>query len=355
MKTNAVSSVFSVLQPVGGLQVSYAGQDLRSSRQALWVINATVTNNGSSGIKKADYDDAKPFSVDVLDGQIVEAPVISSENKYLEENLKANVTANRIVFSPVIFEPKDSYNLRILVLGPEGQVPSLKAEGKIAGVQQITYATPDSPNASTSVWKQITQADALWVHFARAIVYFFGSIFTVVLLALLVVAIMSPFQTFKAWRTKEQRTRRVKDYRQGENMGWEDRAISEIYIERGTPALVELKGLIEKSARRISMLNEVEPINKDGQFNDVIKRATPFYPSPLRDDLSARGLLSFDGVYPKWANGVDAALQNISEHLSIDLKELISKHPMKADLNYFDRTVFEAARAMGDSATKTQG
>lgn len=74
VKTEAVSSVFSVLQPVGGLQISYGGQDLRSSRQALWVLNAVISNDGTAGIRKADYDDSAPFSISVLGGQIVETP-----------------------------------------------------------------------------------------------------------------------------------------------------------------------------------------------------------------------------------------------------------------------------------------
>lgn len=59
VKTEAISPVLSILKPVGGLSISYAGQDLRNSGKTLWVVTATISNDGSAGIKKTDYDDKK--------------------------------------------------------------------------------------------------------------------------------------------------------------------------------------------------------------------------------------------------------------------------------------------------------
>lgn len=322
VKTEAVSSVFSVLQPVGGLQVSYAGSDLRSSRQSLWVISAVISNDGATVIRKADYDEATPFSISILGGQIVEAPTITSENSYLQNNLKPRVISNRIIFSPIIFEPKDIFRLRILVLGPEGSIPSLKADAKIAGLQGIRYATPDAPNANKSTWQMITQADALWIQPIRFFVYMFGGLLSIGVMGLAINSIAIPFTTFSSWRAKKLRTKNVKDYRQGENMDWEDRALSEIYIEHGDAALGQIKNFIDKSNKRLALLEQVGHANNEGQLDEIIKQATPFFATQLRDELTKRGLLSFEGIRPKWVGGIQNALLNICTFLSLDLESI---------------------------------
>jgi hypothetical protein len=40
IETLGIASVFNVTQQVGGLQISYGGEDLRSTQKSLWVINA---------------------------------------------------------------------------------------------------------------------------------------------------------------------------------------------------------------------------------------------------------------------------------------------------------------------------
>ena len=335
IKTEAISAVFSVLQSVGGLQVSYAGQDLRSSRQALWVISAVISNNGTAVIRKADYDNVTPFSVSVMGGQIVEIPVITSESTYLQESLKPNVVSNRIIFSPVILEPKDSFRLRILVLGPEQSPPSLKAEGKIAGLQAFSYATPDAPYASRSIWQMATQADVFWIQFLRLPIYFLACLIFLIVIGIASAVVAQQASTFRNWRAKRQRLRSISDYRQGENMVWEDRALSEIYIEFGEEALGKIKKLLDKTNKRLILIKQLEPINQNGNFDTLVKHATSFYRSKLLDELEKRKLLLFDGIYPKWASGVPNALQNISTFLSLDL-ESIAKVVARKDISFED-------------------
>ena len=113
-------------------------------------------------------------------------------------------------------------------------------------------------------------------------------------------------------------------------MGWEDRALSEIYIERGEKGLGKVKALIDRSNKRLVLIDKLSSINTDGQLDEIIKDATTFYASPLREELMQSGLLSFDGIRPKWAEGVQNALKNISVFLSIDL-EAITKSKLKED------------------------
>lgn len=249
-------------------------------------------------------------------------PTITSENSYLQNNLKPKFGLNQITFSPVIFEPKDSFRFRALVLGPDGNIPSLKVEAKIAGLQGIHYVTPDAPYANKSIWEMITQADVFWIQPLRMVVYFFGGFFSLVIMALAVASFTTPFTMFFTWRVKKQRTRRIKDYRQGEDMGWEDRTLSEIYIEHGEKALGKVKELIDRSNRRLAVIDQLSSINTDGHLDEIIKRAAVIYDSSLREELMQSGLLSFEGIRPKWAEGVQSALKNISVFLSIDLEAI---------------------------------
>lgn len=250
--------------------------------------------------------------------------MISSQNEYLESNLQPSVSSERIVFSPVIFEPRDSFTVNLLILGDNATVPSLVAVGKIAGAPPIRYATPESPNANKTLWQRLTEADAYWIHIVRFFVYFFCGMLTISLIALLIGALSSPFRTLNAWRMKKKRINAVRDYRRGENMDWEDRAISEVYIESGLAPLININEAIDSSKKRISLINELALINTDEHLNDIIKRATPIRVSKA-DEVISRGLLSFDGIQPQWTAGAESALKGLCAHLSLEIESIVKE------------------------------
>lgn len=220
--------------------------------------------------------------------------------------------------------------MRALVLGPDGIVPSLKVEAKIAGLQGIRYVTPDAPYANKSTWEMITQADVYWIQPLRLIVYFIGGFLAILIFALAVASLTTPFTMLSTWQAKGRRTKRIKEYRQGENIGWEDRALSEIYIEHGEKSLGKVSKLIDISNKRLELIDQLSSVNADGHLDQIIKEITPFYASPLREKLVQSGLLSFDGIRPKWAEGVQSALQNISTFLSIDIEtKLVDDKPLE--------------------------
>jgi len=328
IKTEAISSVFSVLQPVGGLQISYAGQDLRNSKQSLWVITSSISNDGSAVIKKNDFDDSIPFGLSVSGGQIVEAPTITSENKYLEENLKPSLQSNRIIFSPVILEPHDSFRVRLLVLGPEGANPYITGFAKIAGLQQIEYATPDAPESKKSVWAKITEADAIWIHFVRPIVYGMGGIFGLMLLTLSIAIIVIPISEFKEWKSKKDRIKQVSSYKPNEDIRWEARILGDIYIEKGGNALINIKRIIDQAEKRCQLIKEFENINTDGKYDQIISNETTFRNYWMVEELKKASLLNFEGIKPVLTNMLKRSLEDLASHLTIDLNKEDIRDPL---------------------------
>ena len=328
VKTEAVSSVFNVLQPVGGLQISYAGQDLRNSKQSLWVITTSISNIGSSSIRKGDYDDSVPFGLSIKSGQIVENPTVTSENKYLQENLKPSLLSNQILFSPVILEPRDSFRVRVLVLGPEGTIPSITGFAKIAGLQQIEHSTLDTPESNKSVWAMLTEANATWVHFLRVPLYGFGGLLSFLLLIGLVAAIEYPFSELRSWIAKQKRRKQIVAYRPNKNLGRENRILGEIYIENGEAALVQVKRLIEQAEKRCQLINEFGVINIGGKFDDIIAKETSLRRNWLMKELLDIGLLTFDGIKPNLPNTLRKSLEDLAEYLAIDLNQKDEKQPL---------------------------
>lgn len=320
VKTEAVSSVFSVLQPVGGLQISYANQDLRTSKQSLWVVTASISNVGATGIRKGDYDELVPFGLSINGGRVVETPTVTSDNRYLQENLKASIVSNNVVFSPVILEPRDSFRVRLLVLGPEGTVPFIRATAKIAGLSEIEYATPDAPESRKLLLRRawdndITVADLGWWAL-DGFITLFGSMLLMVMVG---VMISFPVDWIINRTNTQNRTKTISAYKPMENLDWVTRALCSLYVSRGDSALRQVKLFNAVAEKRCRLINEFKHINQDGHLNDVIEQSTLLRGWVIADELKTLGLCEFDGLLPKLPDTLASALADLATHLGVNL------------------------------------
>lgn len=322
VKTEAVSSVFSVLQPVGGLQIAYANQDLRTSKQSLWVVTASISNVGAAGIKKGDYDELIPFGLSVSGGRVVETPVVTSDNRYLQENLKPSIVSNNVVFSPVILEPHDSFRVRLLVLGPEGTVPSIKGMAKIAGLSGIEYATPDAPESVSRklllrrLWdNDLTAAEMGWWVF-DGVSGVFGLVWTFMIFGAMV---SFPIDFFVKRRDAHKRANRISAYKPMENLDWVTRALCNLYVARGDSGLRQVKLFSAVAEKRYRLIRELEHINQDGHLNDVIEQSTLLRGWVIADELKKLGLCEFEGLLPKLPDTLATALADLATHLGVNL------------------------------------
>lgn len=321
IRIDALSPVFDIHAPVGGLQVFYAGDDLRTKKEKLWIMSVSVTNSGSAAVRKTDYDETVPLGLRFSGAIIAEMPTFRSANSYLQENLKLAFQANQIKFSPVIFEPGDSFQVTVLLLGPEGARPLLEGAGKIAGVRVFSIVTQDSKSSDKSWWEKVTGAEEFWVQPARAIVYLFGGILSWALLASGVLLVVVPFFYFREKMERAERLSRIKAYRKDGGLEKEARYLCDQYAENGNSALRNVWGVIKEAKERRALLDSLGAIEDNNLVEQIANKLAPNRHAHSARELAKHGLFSVEGLCPTWPETLEAAVSDLAAYLNIDLDE----------------------------------
>ena len=150
MLSNA--SVYDVHKNVGGLEISYAGENLRKAGQILRLLTFRIANTGQTNITKGDFDDTEPLGFQVQGGRILETPKISGSNDYLRRHLSRLALAGWTGKDqdPIIFEMGDFIEAQALVLAPEGTIPTINPMGKISGIKSMQVKAPNDPKDGRS-------------------------------------------------------------------------------------------------------------------------------------------------------------------------------------------------------------
>lgn len=112
----------------GKVQVLYDGKEVKN----VHLLTIKFTNSGNQSISSSDYE--RPLSIEVNpDAKILTHEVIDES----PENLGASVAleGNKLVFSPVLMNAKDSFSIKTLISDFEGK-PSI--DGRVNGVKAIS-------------------------------------------------------------------------------------------------------------------------------------------------------------------------------------------------------------------------
>jgi len=338
IRVDTLSPVFDLRQPVGGLSVSYAGEDLRSAKKALWVLKATFSNTGNAEIKNGDYDDRAPLGLNVVNAEIVDRPTIVAANPYLEKNLHVIAVKSGVTFSSVIFEPGDAVELTLLILGPNSTKPELAAVGKIAGVQRISLVPANSPEDPSSIWRQAIRGDSPWVHLLRAFIYFFGFIFGLLIVLVIVALIVTPFEALSGRRSKQQRQNRVREYRRHGELGSAARFLMDIYVEEGDFGFKRMAYTIERhrsKQHRIALLREKDvPDEEIGPLVIEERFPAPYAFPECTEKLRGAKLLAGEKLDAILAEDVLDSLSELAEFISIDLAKVFATFDKDRDFLY---------------------
>jgi hypothetical protein len=317
---DAVSRVFDIHQPVGGLEVSYAGENLRTSKKALWALSFTVRNSGNAEIRKADYDDQVPFGFQFVGAEIVEIPTIKTNVEYLSQNLKISKTPNFVRFSPVIFEPNDEVQVNVLLLGSDTVKPIFFATGKIAGLRSITMSSPDQKDSGRSVLAKITDADALWVHPARSVIYGFGGLVVLSLVIALLAGVSAPLNAFSNGRAVSKRRKEIATYKANEALDSNSRSLIDIYAVDGEEAILEIAQIIETVKRRTALVAEIKESVSPSRLENILRRVHPLRPSSLFRKLKDLGLIYGSKTTIAYSEALDNTVEEVALFFKIDLK-----------------------------------
>lgn len=278
------TKVLDIHQAVGGLTISYGGEELRTAKKNLWLINVTLKNNGNAVIRKSDFDNSSLLSINISDGSIVEKPTLLTESNYLKENLKPRVEGSSLVFNPVIIEPDDKFSVSFFVLGNENSSPIVSSDGKIAGIKNVHIIEMSGDSKDESFWSNVFSTNKWWYQIVRAFSYGFLSI---ILMALFAICISVPgdfFETRRSKRDKAFRRDETNKYKPDEPISIQRKALLEFYIDGGVSKLAEVDACFKIFENRKDLYFKLK--NNGLRDNDKLIHMIIISMSPLQSHLS---------------------------------------------------------------------
>ncbi len=113
------------------VQVLYEGKEVKR----VHLLTLKFTNDGNQSISSDDFE--RPLSVSVnSEAKILTHEIIDENPKGL--GILASLEANRLTFSPVLLNSKDTFSIKALISNLEGEP---KVDGRIRGVKAINRYT----------------------------------------------------------------------------------------------------------------------------------------------------------------------------------------------------------------------
>jgi hypothetical protein len=133
------TNLVDVKSPLSDLQILYNGKDLIKEHLNLHLYRIQVQNTGSTILRKEDFDDNDLWGIHVSAGNIVKIGEPDSESSYISKNLVIRTPDQMtLLFTPIIFEPGDSFVIDFFVLLTTSTgTSSVTSVGKIAGIKRI--------------------------------------------------------------------------------------------------------------------------------------------------------------------------------------------------------------------------
>lgn len=274
------AKVLDIHRAIGGLEVSYGGENLRGGENNLWVMTVTLRNEGNAEVRKGDYDDRDPIGFSLENGQLLEQPSVQSESSYILKNLGLSRDGNSVSFAPVIIEPGESLTLSLLVLGADAMKPGIVPMGKIAGASEVGVRRAEDKTKS-GVMGDLFYSERWWVQVLRAVAYTFIFLIGGAIVTMVPQIFAIPFQAHFDKKKKAQRRIQTNSYRPGHSLSSIERVLTDLYIERGErPIRDAYRGLAEVASHR-EVLEGVRSSLNDVQIKIIEDRCF----SPSRDSI----------------------------------------------------------------------
>lgn len=227
------SPVLDVRERVGKLAIIYDGTDLKEANQSLHLLVLRISNQGNADITKAQFDDLAPLGFRVTTGKIVETPTVVGE-EYLRTNLKPTIRSDdTVLFSPVILNAGETFEVRLLLLVSGNQTPSVVALGKVAGIHSIPVIEALRPSGQRDYLQEAFGGGSS-IQLMRLPAYFLGfiiALMTAVTLALTLFVLPASFITER--RQKRARAQNVARFRTavGRRLSLKEECLMKHYVD----------------------------------------------------------------------------------------------------------------------------
>ncbi|EEB5697353.1 TPA: hypothetical protein G8L80_001208 [Salmonella enterica] len=316
------TKVLDIHQAVGGLSISYNGEELRTAKKNLWLINVTIKNTGNAVIRKGDFDDSSLLTLRVSGGEVVEKPTIITDSVYLKDNIKPRISNDSLVFNPVIIEPDEKFRVSFFVLGSENSSPVISLVGKVAGVKGFDILKMSGDSQTESFWSEVFTTSKWWYQIIRVFVYAF---LCLILMALLAMSLSIPSDIISARRkNKEKSIRSVKvnDYKPEEDISLQRKTLLDFYVAGGVEKLgfADACFKIADDRKKLFLKLRNYGVNNDEFIHEIIKALCPvrYTLKSTYEEMRKKKLIS-DNYYvdPLYLD----EFEQICEHLNVDINE----------------------------------
>lgn len=337
------ANVYDIHANVGNLEIFYAGENLRKSKQTLRLISVRLVNSGPTNITKNDYDDADPLGFEVHQGRILETPAFRGSNTYLQRNLATTLTSdNRVSIKPIILESGEFIEAQVLVLSPEGAVPTIEPYGKVAGVKKINVTLPDDIRTDRPFWDRITEADSLWIQFVRGPLYGLFALFLIALIVGLGALITTPFTMLREHRDQGLREENINKFRKDCTPTDRQEELLNIYQTGGHKAIQHLQSTLLKISVRNNLSSRVADSVDATELKKILRSTYPLFHSEL-ETARAHGFVQTDGDSPA-----------IEPSLLIDVQEFAGKFGIELTKEELDSSTLEKIMLAHESIPESQ-
>lgn len=205
----ANSPVLNVKESLSKLAIYYDKTDLAATHQNLHLIRLRVSNQGSVAILKSYFDKAAPLGFQISKGKILDDSIVSSDT-YMTNNLHPSLRDERTVtFAPIILNPGDVFEVKVLILAAASDQPSVVPVGKVAGISQIELKKPYKDSREKAYISETFGGD-LYVQAGRLLTY---PIAALLLILASIASIVLPVIWISEKVGKRRRTKIAKQFR----------------------------------------------------------------------------------------------------------------------------------------------
>ena len=265
------SNILDVRKPLEELEISFQNQDIQKENLNLRIYTIQIENTGGKDIKQDFYDRDDIWGIEVQNARIIRVTFTDSNSDYLTSKLNPQIIdENTIKFHKVIFETGKYFTLEILILHKkEISQPEIIPIGKIAGIDRIIPVKSSIKREKLPFLSYVFYGD-FFINIIRAIVYFFGTVILIILIAL----VGSKWNDSKSIHVKKEREREIEKVF-GKEAYKEDRKefLSKYYINYGIQLILELNKFLNNPKRvfyKIEKYDFEKKYEEDENYDDDI-------------------------------------------------------------------------------------
>jgi len=315
------TTVLDIKEDLPTLKIIFEGLNIKEQNLSLRIISVKVSNDSSQHIRKVDYDTEDPIGFRVQPGQIIKTKLVDTSNEYLAKNLTFSYPTNNLIhFKNVIFDARQFFVIKLLVLYPSNQTPTVSPVGHIAGMKNILVRESYKDFGRVSFWAKAL-AGSLHIQLFRMVAYFL--FFILVALALLI-----PASLIDERLRKRKQEHVVKEFKEtmGVQLNESDEYLFKTYMTDGVWVLLSMQCLAvnqETLNKALSAYREWQKIPHEirteaeyGLYAPDIFRASFSYAVYKIEDLISAGFIKINGE----SGTVDPHMRGTLDRFALFLK-----------------------------------